>query len=168
MNIEEAIKASIEYEKRVRAVYVEAKDEATSEVGQRIFKLLADEEHNHVLYLEAKLGEWVTRQRLSHDDLDTALPPADKIQMEVEKLQDALNKENDNTREVGLLQKAWEVENETSRFYERMVAELPDNGKAFFKRFLEIEEGHLGLVQAEIDALNGPGFWFDMPEFQLR
>jgi hypothetical protein len=24
------------------------------------------------------------------------------------------------------------------------------------------------LVQAEIDALNGPGYWFDIQEFQIR
>jgi rubrerythrin len=168
MNIEEAIKTAIEYETRVRDVYVEALDSEKDDVAKRVLKLLADEENHHVLYLEAKLGEWIARQQLTFDDLETTVPSVARIQQEVEKLQDAMEAPGDKTRELKLLQKAREVEAETSRFYEDMVAKLPEQGQAFFKRFVEIEAGHMALVQAEIDALNGPGFWFDMPEFELR
>jgi peptide deformylase len=37
-----------------------------------------------------------------------------------------------------------------------------------FARFLEIEEGHARIVQAEIDTLTGMGFWFDVQEFRLE
>ncbi|MCP4605346.1 MAG: hypothetical protein GY847_33305 [Proteobacteria bacterium] len=166
MNIEEAINTAIEYETRVRDVYVEALDEATDKVARRIFKLLADEEHSHIITLKAKLGEWVTRQRLSLDDLDTALPSVETIQSKVEKLEDTMNKE-DYTKELNLLEKIREVESETSRFYKQMVDELPTEGRDFFGRFLELEKGHIALVQAEIDSLKGTGFWFDMPEFTV-
>jgi hypothetical protein len=33
---------------------------------------------------------------------------------------------------------------------------------------VEIEAGHEAIVQAEIDALNGLGFWFDFTEFRLE
>ena len=33
---------------------------------------------------------------------------------------------------------------------------------------LEIEEGHVAIVQAELDSLQGMGFWFDMQEFNLE
>ena len=46
MTIEEAIKTAIEYEKRVRDVYVEALDDATNPTARRVFQLMADEEHN--------------------------------------------------------------------------------------------------------------------------
>ena len=164
MNIEEAINTAIEYETRVRDVYVEALDEAEDEVAKRIFKLLADEEHSHVVFLKGQLSQWVTKQKLSLDELDTALPAAETIQNEVEKLEDAMN-EVDRSKELLILNKINEVENETSRFYKKMVMELPETGKAFFSRFLELEKGHIALVQAEIDALTGKGFWFDMPEF---
>jgi rubrerythrin len=70
--------------------------------------------------------------------------------------------------ELSLLTKARDVETETSNFYKRMVAELSDEGQQMFAYFVRVEEGHLALVQAELDALSGLGFWFDMPEFNLE
>ena len=66
-----------------------------------------------------------------------------------------------------MLEKAIEVERETSNFYKKMVDETGEEGKAFFSRFVEIEEGHLAIVQAELESLQGNGFGFDMPEFKL-
>ena len=66
-----------------------------------------------------------------------------------------------------MLEKALEVEQETSDFYKRMVLELPEEGQELFMRFVEIEEGHKAIVQAEIDSVIGLGYWFDMPEFNL-
>jgi rubrerythrin len=70
--------------------------------------------------------------------------------------------------ELQWLRKAHGVERETSDFYQRMVNELPDEAKGLFKRFLEIEEGHLALVQAQIDQALGTGYWFDVREFDLE
>jgi len=36
------------------------------------------------------------------------------------------------------------------------------------QRFVEIEEGHRAIVQAEIDCVSGLGFWFDTAEFKLE
>lgn len=67
-----------------------------------------------------------------------------------------------------MLNKALDVEIETSSFYKEMVDRLEDEPQKMFKRFLEIEEGHLALVQAEIDSITGTGFWFDFQEFNLE
>jgi rubrerythrin len=168
MTIEEAIKTAIEYEKRVRDVYVEAMDESTDPVAKRIFQLMSNEEHSHVLYLEAKLGQWITKQELFFEDLDTALPSKDIIQRGVEKLEDTWLEKKSRAQELQLLEKARAMEIETSDYYRKLTQDLPEKGQAFFRRFLEIEDGHLGLVQAEIDALNGPGYWFDIQEFEIR
>lgn len=167
MNIEEALRTSIEYETRVREVYVEAMEAASDPVGKRIFKLLADEEHGHVKYLEAKLKTYLADGQLSAADLGTALPSPAKIQEEVAKLEQKLEGEA-KADELASLEKGLEVEKETSAFYIKLVGELPPEGRDFFKRFVEIEEGHVGLVQAEIDSVRGLGYWFDMPEFDLE
>ena len=60
------------------------------------------------------------------------------------------------------------VENETTAFYRKMVAELPEEGKALYRRFVEIEEGHGLIVQAEIDALTQTGFWFEFRSTDLE
>ena len=36
------------------------------------------------------------------------------------------------------------------------------------RRFMEIEEGHQAIVQAEIDALSGHGAWFDFTEIRFE
>lgn len=167
MTIEEAIKTAIEYETRVREAYVEALEDATNSIAQRIFRLLADEENRHVTYLESKLSEWVVRQRLTLDDLETALPSPEAIEREVSKLEKQLNVEPDQ-KELEILQKVKSVELETSNFYKRMVSELPQEGQELFSRFVAIEEGHLGLVEAEIGAVSGSGYWFDMAEFNIE
>ena len=48
------------------------------------------------------------------------------------------------------------------------VDELPAEARELFRRFLEIEEGHLALVQAQIDFVTGTGYWFDVREFNLE
>ena len=70
--------------------------------------------------------------------------------------------------ELEMLKRALEVEKETSDFYRKLVDQMEGDAKKLFARFLEVEEGHLNLVQAEIDALQGMGVWFDCREFDLE
>jgi hypothetical protein len=49
-----------------------------------------------------------------------------------------------------------------------VVGELQADERRLFARFVEIEEGHEAIVQAEIDALTGLGYWFDFQEFRLE
>ncbi|HJX62659.1 MAG TPA: hypothetical protein VJ860_01760, partial [Polyangia bacterium] len=70
--------------------------------------------------------------------------------------------------ELSSLYQALAAEDETSAFYIQMVRELPAEGQALFSRFLEIEDGHGAIVQAEIDSVKRMGFWFDLKEFDLE
>jgi len=70
--------------------------------------------------------------------------------------------------EMRLLKRALDVEVETSAFYGRVVKELPPEGQALFERFVEIEHGHQAIVQAEMNAVAGNGYWFDIPEITME
>ena len=70
--------------------------------------------------------------------------------------------------EIDALKEALELERKTSAFYAELVAGLEPKYRGLFERFLEIENGHLAIVQAEIDALAGHGHWFDFMEFSLE
>ena len=153
MQIEEAIKTAMEYEIRIREHYVESQAAATDPVARRVFGLMAGEEDNHVKHLEKKL--------------ETKLPSLDWIEKEIGKLASGEVK-GTATVELGALETAAAIESETGRFYADLVEKLPDEGKSFFKRFVEIESGHLALVNAEIGAIKGSGFWFDIPEFDVE
>ncbi|MBI5479242.1 MAG: hypothetical protein HY906_10315 [Deltaproteobacteria bacterium] len=169
MTLEEAIKTAIVYEKKVHGAYAGAAKQATDPTAAKVFEVMASEEQGHVAYLESRLGEWQKTGQVVAEKLGTILPSKEKVQAGVKKLKGTLKKPASGaTPELGFLQQALILEEETSAFYRRMVAELPPAGQQLFARFLEIEEGHGVIVQAEIDSVTGAGFWFDVMEFSLE
>lgn len=167
MEVEKAIKTAIEYEIKVRDVYADAVRNTKNETAKRVFQKLAEEEQGHVDYLESRLTEWQKTGNLKPEKLDTVIPARRAIEDGVKKLDDKM-READKHGEAQMLTKALDVEIETSNFYQEMVSELDQEPQKMFQRFLEIEEGHLAIVQAELDHLNGTGFWFDFREFDLE
>jgi rubrerythrin len=166
LTVEEAIQTSIEYENRVRDVYVEAVRLSEHPDGKKLFQVMADEEQHHVNYLDEKLKEWREKGEVTTEGLKTAIPSKEAIEEEVAKLETDVSGKPGRV-EVDFLRKALAVERETSGFYRRMVKELPQEARHLFSRFLEIEEGHLAIVQAQIDLAVGTGYWFDFQEFTL-
>jgi len=167
MTIEEAIQTAIEYETNVKDVYTSAMTEAKDPVGKRVFKILGDEEQGHLDYLHHKLDELKNTGEVTPETLETCVPSMAVIERGISQLESQMSGE-DKGNEIKMLEKALKVEEETSNFYKKMVAELPTKGQDFFKRFVEIEEGHMLIVQAEIDCLKGTGYWFDFKEFSLE
>jgi rubrerythrin len=166
MTLEEAIKTSIEYETKVRDAYLDNLDKIAEEAGRRVFKTLGDEEQGHLDYLNARLAEWKKDGVVSSLELKTIVPARDIIEAGVRKLDDHLS-ERDYGTELEMLRKALLLEQETSDFYRRMVDEMKEN-REMFARFLDIEEGHQAIVQAEIDYLTRSGHFFDFQEFNLE
>jgi len=172
MNLEEAIKTAIDYEIKVTTAYEQAHEKATDPVGKRIFAVLAKEEQGHVDYLKACLEQWQKTGKVTPQELDTAIPKKESIAESLGSMQKELasddKKRKPSQLELELLNQALAAEEETSGFYRRMVDELDKEGRDLFRRFLEIEEGHVTIVRAEIDSVNGLGYWMDMAEFQLE
>jgi rubrerythrin len=169
MTIEEAIKTALEFEKKVHALYETAAKNASDVTAKRVFATLAQEEQGHVSYLESRLAEWQKDGRLSPEKLRTVLPSAQRIRAGVGRTRAGVSKEAaSHDAELSSLYQALAAEDETSAFYVRMVRELPVEGQTLFSRFLEIEDGHGAIVQAEIDNVKQMGFWFDLKEFDLE
>jgi len=166
MTLEEAIKTAIEYEIRVRDAYLGSVDNIVDETGRRVFKVLGDEEQGHIDYLESRLTEWKETGKVSLSKLKSVVPAKEVIEAGVKKLSEHLS-ERDYGTEREMLQKALAMEQETSDFYRKMVEKLKKDGE-LFARFLEIEEGHLAIVQAELDYLNRSGTFFDFQEFTME
>ena len=166
MSIEEAIQMAIEFENEVRDVYTEAKQNAKDPTGMRVFSVLADEEQRHVDYLESRLAEWRRTGKVNPVALTTAVPSREAIAEAAGNVSAGVS-DADRGTELKMLGKALEAERKTSSFYRRMVAELPAEGQKLFERFVEIEEGHVAIVQAEIDSLTTTGVWFDTFEVRL-
>lgn len=167
LSLGEAIQTALEYENNVRDLYLDASKQATEEVGQRLFKRLADEEQGHVDFLESRLDEWEKTGKVEEVELTTLMPTRQMLNEGMARLEHRIS-DHDWTLEIELLRKARAAEAETGSFYKRMVSELDEEGQRLFQPFLEIEDAHYDIVQAELDALQGGGFWFDFMEFNLE
>ena len=167
MKIEEAIQTAIQYEKRVVQVYEEAARGSLDPAGRRVFGVLVKEEKQHVAYLLAKLEEWKTTGRVTDTSLGTFVPSRARIEECVQALRGRVTRKAPES-ETRLLKRALDTELETGAFYARMVKELPPEEGKLFGRFIEIEKGHEAIVQAEMNAVTGNGYWFDIPEITLE
>lgn len=167
MTVEEAIKTALEYENRVRDVYRDAVEKTKDETGRRMLEILAQDEQRHVDYLEAKKKQWADTGKITIEALETKIPPKENIEKEVSKLKDQMSNKEFKV-EIELLRHARDVERETSEFYKSVVGKLDEEGQKMFERFVEIEEGHLAIVQAELDYVQGTGYWFDFSEFSME
>ena len=166
MTLEQAIKTAIDYEIKVRDAYLTSAGKITDQTGRRVFEVLGKEEQGHVDYLQAKLAEWQRTGRAKAGKLETVVPAKRVIEAGVRKL-DAHLGARDYGTELEMLRKALALEQETSNFYRKMVTQMKQDGE-LFGRFLEIEEGHQAIVQAEIDYLTRSGTFFDFQEFNLE
>ena len=167
MLIEQAIKTAIEYEQKIRDVYRKAADASGDEMGRQVFTALAADEANHVSFLVRQLKTWVEEKKITWEDLKIVLPKAAEIEADLNTIREALEPAK-KREELALLAQALDVERETSDFYEKMVNELPPEGKGLFERFLVIEQEHYNLVQFQIDSLTGSGFWMGWPDFDME
>ena len=170
MKLEEAISTALEYEGRVHRTYSEAAENTANDVARRVCSTLRDEEAEHIKYLRDRLDEWRSTGKITVAELDTVLTPKAEIEAAAAALRRRLQGDHRKVRgtEFESLKRALDVELETSAFYKKMVASLDGDGRRLFGRFVEIEEGHVSIVQAEMDLVSGTGFWFDTAEFSLE
>lgn len=168
MLLQDALGTALDYEHRVRDHYAEAARRATDAVAQRVFAILAREEQGHVEYLEARLQEWKTTGVVNAIELKSLLPSAAQVVQAAEKVPKGGSAAPVAKVEIDYLKEALELERKTSAFYQSLVAQMEPAYRDLFARFLEIEEGHVTIVQAEIDAIAGHGHWFDFMEFRLE
>ncbi|HVN76661.1 MAG TPA: ferritin family protein [Thermoanaerobaculaceae bacterium] len=168
MELNEAITTAIGYETKVRDHYTQGAEKILDPRGKKMFATLAREEQGHLAYLESRLEEWRRTGHVSTPELATVLPPAQWIDEAKAKVSRSPAATIAVQGEIELLKIALELERRTSGFYRQLVETLALKERPLFARFLEIEQGHLALVQAEIDALAGHGTWFDVMEFRLE
>lgn len=167
MTVEEAIISALDYERKVRDYYVQAARSIEDPKGSEVFGALADEEQGHVDYLESRLEHWRENGCLDTIELTTTFPSRQWIKEGMAQMR-KFNLKRDYSTEIKMLKVALKLEVEVSDHYRELVAGLQDEALDMFRRFLEIEDGHTAIVQAEIDALEGNGFWFDFAEFNLE
>jgi rubrerythrin len=118
MTIEEAMKTAIEYEIRIRDIYLEAVAAVDGIAGKKILETLAKEEQHRVDYLEHKLVQFQKTGAIEHEKLKSAIPDRESIDREADKVK-SLTAEDSLGIKQSMLSKALKVEIETSEFYQK-------------------------------------------------
>jgi rubrerythrin len=168
MDVKEALTVAIDYEHKVRDHYAKGRDLILDPRGKSVFDTLAREEQGHVDYLESRLAEWHKTGEIQQPDLPTILPSVEWVNEARNRFDKGHEQNLPVQAELDLLKVALALEKQASSFYAELVATLPAADRTLFGRFMEIEQGHVLIVQAEIDALAGHGHWFDFQEFRLE
>ena len=169
MKLDNAIRMALEYETGVHNAYSEATKKASDPSAKRTLQVLAEEEMGHIQYLQERLEEWRTTGKIKVKKLGTSIPTKEVIHQSLQDVRKTVKPKT--TRlipELELLNKALQAEVKTSNFYKEMVSKLDGEGQQLFQRFVEIEQGHEAIVQAQIDCASGLGVFLDKLEFGLE
>lgn len=168
MTLEDALKTSIRFETKVRDHYLKGVAKITSPVGQRIFSTLAREEQGHVDYLQHNLDRLTAGGAAGAASTPESSIPPEWVRRARNRVARGPARGVAEKSDVDLVKLALELERETSSFYRELMEKLtPDDGEVF-RPFLDVEDGHLDIVQAELDSLTGLGYWHDLMEFSLE
>lgn len=167
MELEQAIQTALQFESKIRDLYLKAMKEAKSDAGRKVFRILAKEEQQHFHYLEKRLAEWKSTGKINPEKITTLIPSAQEIEHEIEHLPTNFG-DKEKHLEIELLHQALELEIATGNFYRKMADEMADSAQKMFANFLQIEDNHRAMVLAEMDSLNGVGFWLHIREFDLE
>ncbi len=168
MKLQETIAVAVDFEKKVRDHYLRGAKEIPDPQGRKVFAILGKEEQGHVDYLQHCLAEWKKTGKVPNVPLKSILPKGSKwIEAERKKVS-GKGKRDASKTELDALKVALQHEREADAFYHKLVNELPTDDRQLFAKFLEIEDGHLAIVQAQLDSVQGMGFWFDIAEFRLE
>ncbi len=169
MNLTEAIGVALDFERKVRDHYYRFAKVIEDAQGRRVFETLGTEEQGHVDYLERCLADWKKTAKVPARPLKSILPKGSKwIAAERKKIEGRPGKRIATVNELDALKTALKYEQDAGAFYHKLVKELPQDQQPLFQQFLGIEEGHLAIVQAQLDSVTGSGFWFDVMEFRLE
>lgn len=169
LTVRQALVFAIDFEKKVRDRYAKGAEAIKDPQGSKVFATLAKEEQGHVDYLENRLVQLNTTGAATPEALKSILPSTQWLKDAETKHRNTVSmKRIAEETELELLKDALQAEHDASTFYHDLVRRLPEADRPLFEQFLNIEDGHLAIVQAELDSVQGLGYWFDVPEFALE
>ncbi len=169
MTLQEAIAVAVDFEVKVRDHYLKGVQEVKDESGKKFFETLAKEEQGHVSYLAHALSEWKRTGKVPRESIPSVLPQGiDWVESAKKRLAAMPFVREASEKELEHIKAALSLEQEATRFYKNLVAQLPEQDRPLFEGFLIGEDGHLALVQAQLNSVQGLGVYFDMMEFSLE
>jgi len=165
MNATDALKLAIERERGANRFYRQAASLTEDADGQKMFKWLAKEELRHLSKLRQQLrsvldnDRWLEWRRMTTPLQKADLPP----------ISEATGPAKIGAGERDALRQAIQSEREAITFYKEAEDSTPDpHGKTMFKALAREEEGHLALLEEELEWIIKSHKYFTLHRFALR
>lgn len=165
MDAVDALKLAIERERGANKFYRQAADMTEDPDGKRMFNWLAKEELRHLAKLRQQLNSvldnnrWLEWKRATAPIERTEFPPPSEVTGTVKI----------GASERDALRKAIKAEREAIAFYKEAEDSTPDlHGKTVFKALAREEEGHLALLEEELEWITKSRKYFTLHRFTLR
>ena len=160
-----ALRAAIEIEDNGLLTFLKFARQTKDATGKNMFIRLAMDEHEHRLLIEKQLNNLLEGKPL----INIEIPKS-----EIEEIAPKIREKQQRTRgesgllEIDALNTALDLERKAAKFFRDQAKLISDSeAKALFIRLAEWEDAHFDIIQAELDSIQGTGFWFGIPEFQM-
>lgn len=165
MKAVDALKLAIERERGANKFYRQAADMAEDPDGKRMFNWLAKEEARHLAKLRQQLksvldnNRWLEWKRATAPIHRTEFPSPSEARGTI----------SASAGERDALRQAIKSEQEAIAFYREAEDSTPDlRGKTMFKSLAREEEGHLALLEEELQWVTESRKYFTLHRFSLR
>ncbi len=164
MDSTEALKLGMEREKNANKFYTEAAEKTGDASGKKTFRWLAKEEGRHLAKLSKQFRSVAGDNRWL--EWKSRVVPIEKN--ELPRPSEAKGNVHAAASQVEALRRAIESEKESNAFYKRAESSTTDlNGRAMFRALALEEEGHLALLEDELEWLRRSAQYFTLHRFEL-
>lgn len=160
-----ALKTAIEIEDNGLLNFLKFARQTKDTTGKNMFIRLAMDEHEHRRIIEKQLNNLMEGKPLIKIEI-----PKSEIEQVAPTIRDKQQKTRGESGllEIDALNTALDLERKAAKFFREQANLISDaEAKALFIRLAEWEDAHFDLIQAELDSIQGTGFWFGIPEFQM-
>ena len=167
MDSAEIFITALDYEEKVRDLYLSAVDIVDDDRGKALFQGLADDEQSHIDFLKYSLETLKNEGTIEIDKLATPIPSKESILSNIESMKAKIpEKMLGDVKRV--LTSALQLELETSAYYLDASKKTEGSIRKILEKFVEIEDRHVAVVQIELDYASNSGHWFNFMEISME
>ncbi len=167
MDSAEIFITALDYEEKIRDLYLSAVDIVDDDRGKALFQGLADDEQSHIDFLKYSLETLKGEGTIEIDKLATPIPSQENILSNIESMKAKIpEKMLGDVKRV--LTSALQLELETSAYYLDASKKTEGSIRKILEKFVEIEDRHAEVVQVELDYASKSGHWFNFMEISME
>ncbi|MBN2011767.1 ferritin family protein [candidate division KSB1 bacterium] len=161
----QALQGAISIENTGLETYLRFARQTNDITGKNMFIRLAMDELEHQQILTRQLNKLAEGKQWQSENI-----PLSEIEQVAPTIRDKVKRirGESGAAEIDALNTALELERKAAAYFRKHAEIIDDvNAKDLFKRLAEWEDAHYDIIQAELDAIIGTGFWFNIQEFRM-